>query len=85
MVWTIQSTRNSRRIADRLSRMIQVNFADQKSVGEDVSEILLKFGFGYRIYQAVCDEKIVFLLASEYESIQREDIPKAKELIKELP
>lgn len=73
------------RIVDRLSRVNQVNFGDHKSVGEGISEIRLKFGSGYRIYYTVRKETIVFLLAGGDKSSQREDIKKAKELIKEFP
>ena len=45
----------------------------------------MKFGSGYRIYYTVRNETIVFLLAGGDKSSQREDIKKAKELIKELP
>ena len=69
------------RIVDRLSRVIQGNFGDR----EGVSEMRLKFGSGYRIYYTVRNETIVFLLAGGDKSSQREDIKKAKELIKELP
>lgn len=73
------------RIVDRLSRVNQGNFGDHKSVGEGISEMRLKFGSGYRIYYTVRNETIVFLLAGGDKSSQREDIKKAKELIKELP
>ena len=38
------------RIQSRLTRLLENNFGDHKKIDNEISELRLKFGSGYRIY-----------------------------------
>ena len=63
----------------RLERAMAGNFGDHKSVGEDVCEMRITYGPGYRIYYAEVDNKIVLLLCAGDKATQVADVKKAKE------
>ncbi|OHD03853.1 MAG: hypothetical protein A2885_20435 [Sphingopyxis sp. RIFCSPHIGHO2_01_FULL_65_24] len=71
------------RIADRLKRFAAGNAGDTKSVGENVQELRLAFGPGYRIYYIWRGNTLVLLLIGGDKDNQARDIAKAKELAKE--
>jgi putative addiction module killer protein len=51
-----------KRIIDRLDRIRFGNFGDRKCVGDDIYELRLHFGTGYRIYYGQIGDIIVLLL-----------------------
>jgi len=71
-------------IARRIERISHGNFGDVKSVGDDVSELRIRVGPGYRVYFSKLEEKLVVLLVGGDKSTQSKDINRAKVLLEEL-
>lgn len=71
-------------ILRRIDRMKLGNFGDHKGLGENLSELRITTGVGYRVYYTIKDDEIIILLIGGDKSSQSEDIKKAKELAKEL-
>ncbi len=71
-------------IVRRMERMGNGNFGDVKSVGDNVSELRIKVGPGYRVYFTKFEEKLIVLLVGGDKSTQSKDISKAKTLLEEL-
>lgn len=71
-------------IIRRIDRMKKGNFGDHKGLGDEVSELRITVGAGYRVYYTVKDGEIILLLVGGDKSTQKSDIQKAKELAKEL-
>ena len=71
-------------IIRRIERMKKGNFGDYKGLGDEVSELRITVGAGYRVYYTVKDDEIIILLLGGDKSSQNKDIKKAKELAKEL-
>lgn len=71
------------RIDDRLKRLAAGNAGDSKSVGDNVLELRLHFGPGYRIYYTWRDGVLIILLTGGDKGTQSRDIAKAKALAKE--
>lgn len=71
------------RIDDRLKRLASGNAGDTKAVGDEVQELRLHFGSGYRIYYMWRDGILIILLTGGDKSSQSRDIAKAKRLAKE--
>ena len=71
-------------IAMRLDRAANGNLGDVKSVGDNVSEMRIFVGQGYRVYFTVRHGKVIILLCGGDKSTQPRDIEKAKELAKNL-
>ena len=68
----------------RVDRMKNGNFGDHKSVEDNISELRITTGPGYRVYYTLKDEEIVILLIGGDKSSQSDDIKKAKKIKKEL-
>ena len=66
------------RVRRRLDRLELGNLGDCKSVGDEVFELRLAFGPGYRIYFAEQDNLIIILLCAGDKNRQKNDIKKAK-------
>ncbi|MFY9221438.1 MAG: type II toxin-antitoxin system RelE/ParE family toxin [Blastocatellia bacterium] len=75
---SIKDTRLKNEVRNRLDRVLLGNFGDHKSVGNDVYELRIKYGAGYRIYYAETETTIVLLLCAGDKSSQSEDIKNAK-------
>ncbi|BAK72815.1 conserved hypothetical protein [Arcobacter sp. L] len=60
------------------------NFGDHKSVGNNISELRIPTGPGYRVYYTQKDDEIIVLLVGGDKSSQSDDIKKANEILKEL-
>lgn len=70
-------------IIRRVDRMRLGNFGDYKSLGENVSELRITVGAGYRVYFTKQNEEIIILLVGGDKSTQVNDIKKAKSMAKE--
>ena len=70
-------------IARRLTRIESGNLGDVKSVGNNVSELRIDYGPGYRVYFTWRGKRLIVLLAGGVKSSQSRDIKKAQELAKE--
>jgi len=67
-------------ILRRIDRMRKGN----KGLGDEISELRISVGAGYRVYYTIKNKKVVLLLVGGDKSSQKVDIQKAKELAKEL-
>ncbi len=71
------------RVQSRLTRLLENNFGDHKKIDNEISELRLKFGSGYRIYYTEVDNIIVLLINGGNKSTQSKDIEKAKSILLE--
>lgn len=71
-------------IIRRIERIKSGNFGDSKSVGDEVFELRITTGPGYRVYYTKRDDEIVILLLGGDKSTQSKDIAKAKQIKEEL-
>lgn len=62
--------------------MIDGNLGDTKNLGDNLYELRLFFGSGYRIYYTIKNDVLVILLSGGDKSTQAEDIKKAKLYLK---
>ncbi len=79
---TVQDKRSKARITTRLDRAALGHFAMTEPVGGGVSEMKLDFGPGFRVYYAIQDRRIIFLLGGGSKARQQNDIDQAKTLWK---
>jgi putative addiction module killer protein len=70
------------RIFVRIERLSMGNPGDAAPVGEDVSEMRIFYGPGYRAYHKDTGKEIIILLCVGDKSTQSGDIEKAKKLAK---
>ncbi|MFI3301055.1 MAG: type II toxin-antitoxin system RelE/ParE family toxin [Candidatus Gastranaerophilales bacterium] len=80
---SIKDDKTQRRIKLRVDRLIDGNFGDTKSVGNNLYELRLFFGPGYRIYYAIDDDVLIILFTGGDKSTQVDDITKAKKYLKD--
>jgi putative addiction module killer protein len=73
-----------KRITARIHRMEDDNFGDCAPVGEEIFEMRIHCGPGYRIYFIQRGSKIIILLAGGDKSTQDRDIQTAINLSKQL-
>ena len=71
-------------ILRRIERLKEGNFGDHKFIGNEVSELRITLGSGYRVYYTKVGDDIVILLVGGDKSSQSKDIEKAKKICKEL-
>lgn len=71
------------RIQSRLTRLLENSFGDHKKIDNEISELRLKFGSGYRIYYTEIDNVIVLLINGGDKSSQSKDIQKSKQILQE--
>ena len=74
----LKDSRGKISIIRRLKRVKQGNFGDYKSLSNNISELRITTGPGYRIYYAQRDSEIIILLVGRDKSTQAKDIEKAK-------
>ena len=72
------------RVLSRLTRVEGGNLGDHKPVGEDVSELRIDYGPGYRVYFTKRGNTIIVLLIGGDKSSQEQDIKRAIQLAQEL-
>lgn len=68
------------RIVARIDSIKLGNFGDHKSVGDEVSELRIHFGAGYRVYYGKEGQNIYLLILGGDKSSQERDIVKAKKI-----
>ena len=67
------------KIIVRIKRIEQTNnLGDYKSVGDNVYELRIDYGCGYRVYFTFNGNEIIILLCGGDKSTQQKDINKAK-------
>jgi putative addiction module killer protein len=72
------------RIAARLRQAEAGNLGDWKSVGNEVSEMRIAFGSGYRLYFTRRGSVLIIMLAGGDKSTQNRDIKRAQRILKQL-
>ena len=81
----MESARGSKihaKILQRIDRVEQGNFGKRKGVGEGVSELIIDFGPGYRVYFGQDGDDIVLLCVGD-KSTQEKDVKTAQEFWKD--
>lgn len=68
----------------RIDRLRLGHFGDCKVVGENVSELRMHSGPGYRIYFMKHQHTVVVLLAGGTKSSQKRDIKQAQKMAKQI-
>jgi putative addiction module killer protein len=71
-------------ITARIRRLSFGNFGDTGAVGENIGELRIDYGPGYRVYFAQKKKQLVILLGGGDKSTQSKDIKKAKKLAQAL-
>lgn len=69
------------RILSRLYRMEKGNLGDVKPVGQNLFEVRLFSGAGYRLYYTLEGQTIILLLCGGDKSSQRKDIERARKIM----
>ena len=72
------------RIAARLRLAEAGNLGDWKPVGNEVSEMRVAFGPGYRLYFTRRESILIVMLAGGDKSTQARDIKRAQRILKKL-
>ena len=72
------------RIAARLRLAEAGNLGDWKPVGNEVSEMRVAFGPGYRLYFTRRESILIVMLAGGDKSTQTRDIKRAQRILKKL-
>ena len=60
------------------------NFGDRRPVGNDVSEMRVDFGPGYRLYFTKRQNIVVVMLAGGDKSTQARDVKRAQKILQQL-
>ena len=81
---SLKDIRGKVAILRRIERVQAGNLGDFKFIGEQIYELRVFSGPGYRIYFTKKDDRIIILLVGGDKSTQSKDIRKAKELLKEV-
>jgi len=71
-------------ILRRIDRIKLGNFGDYKSIGNNLLELRITTGPGYRVYFTKQNDEIIVLLIGGDKSSQNDDIKKAKNILREL-
>jgi putative addiction module killer protein len=82
----IESTKDIKtraRIKARLAQVLSGTLGDHKYLQDEVSELKLDFGAGYRIYYSELDDIILLLLSGGNKSTQKRDVKKAINYLKD--
>lgn len=77
---SIKDRKAKARIDVRIKRVSLGNFGDVEPVGHGVSELVIDYGPGYRVYFMKQRDIIIILLCGGDKSTQQKDIRKAHEL-----
>ena len=82
--YSLKDKRAIARIQARIDRAEDGNFGDCSPVGKGVSEMLIHYGPGYRVYFVQRGIELVILLAGGNKSTQSKDIKTALQLAGKL-
>lgn len=77
---SVRDIRTKARITARVDRASLGHFGVTEPIGDGVFEMKLDFGPGYRLYYALEDQKVIFLLGGGSKDRQQNDINQAKAL-----
>jgi len=80
----LKDKRAKAKVLVRLKRAEMGNLGDHKSVGEQVSEMRIFEGEGYRLYFTIRERVLVIMLAGGNKNTQQTDIVKAQQMAQEL-
>lgn len=80
----LRDPRGKASIIRRIKRARKGNFGDHEPVGDNVSEMRLFVGPGYRLYYTMVEEQVYWLLVGGDKSTQEKDIKKAKEMAADI-
>ena len=80
----LRDIRARARIQVRVERLAAGNAGDVKPVGENVSELRINYGPGYRVYYTQRGPELIILLAGGAKSSQAKDIQSALRLARNL-
>ena len=80
---SLKDVKGRAKIRVRLDRVRLGNFGDYQGVGEEVQELRIDYGPGYRVYYGRDGETIVVLLCGGDKSSQSNDINLAKQYWKD--
>ena len=80
----LKDVRAQVRIAARLRLAEAGNLGDWKPVGNEVSEMRVAFGPGYRLYFTRRQSILIVMLAGGDKSTQRRDIKRAQRILTQL-
>ena len=85
-VWllNLKDSRAKAKIITRAKRAELGNLGDHHGVGDGVSEMVINFGPGYRVYFTRRKMVIIYLLIGGDKGSQTQDIKKAKQLAQEI-
>lgn len=81
---SLKDLRARAKIAVRIDRVAAGNFGDCKSLGEDLYELRIDSGPGYRVYYTMIGKQMVLLLCGGDKRKQSSDIEKAHEYIEDF-
>ncbi|HEY0414000.1 MAG TPA: type II toxin-antitoxin system RelE/ParE family toxin [Allosphingosinicella sp.] len=74
-----------RAVLRRIARIVSTDhFGDHAGVGDEISELRIDVGPGYRVYYTLRGELVVLLLCGGDKDSQERDIKRAKDLASEL-
>jgi len=81
LIWftSIRDRKTRNKIEARIRRVRLGNLGERRSVGGGVTELVLNYGPGYRIYIGQLGARVVVLLCGGDKSTQDEDIEVSKE------
>lgn len=77
----LADTKGKAAIFARIARLRLGLFGDSHSVGDEVSELRIHVGPGYRVYYSEINGQIVILLCGGDKSSQKKDIKAAKQYL----
>ena len=80
----LRDIRARARIQVRVERLAAGNAGDVKPVGENVSELRINYGPGYRVYYTQRGPELIILLAGGDKSSQAKDIKSALRFARNL-
>ena len=81
----LRDERAKARISARVEQIRRYgNFGKCKFFGDGVSELIIDYGPGYRVYYTLVGNTMILLLCGGDKSTQNEDITLAKQLAKEV-
>jgi len=78
----LRDSRAKFNIYKRIARLSEGNPGDVEPVGDNISELRIHYGPGYRVYYKDTGREIIILLCGGDKSTQQKDIIKAKKIAK---